>query len=264
VTARKGKPRQDIVFKPYLKGHAVSLPAAKRGLRILAYQIAFAFLFLLIGPLFNFESLVLRLLINLAMVTSLMVLLYIEGTRAGVEDVSFAQIALQRQQNGKTIDVRELNRCYHPAKGFVTALLGTLPLLLISLLFALTVQPRQYVLGPLPDWVAAYERRADIGLALSYYHEQRSLTLPDLLGIAVRLFILPFINMVSQNDTRALCLVDRLSPLLILLPPCAYGTGYLRGPVLRARVHGAIESDNRRRQRRRKATKSAEKPRRLV
>lgn len=265
MTARgKGKPKAEIVYRPYLKGHAVSLLAARRGLRILAYQIAFAFIFLMIGPLLSFDALILRLITNLGMVAGLMALLYAEGTRAGVEDVTFAQIALQRQQDGKTIEGRELDRCYHPAKGFVTALLGALPLLLISMVFALTVQPRQYVLGGLPDWVSAYERRADIELALSYYHKQRALALPEMLGIAVRLFILPFINMVGQDATGAQYLLDRLSPLLILLPPCAYGVGYLRGPALRAQVHGAIEKDTRRRQRRRKAPKTADEPRRLV
>ena len=260
----KGKPKAEIVYRPYLKGRAISLLAARRGLRILAYQVAFAFIFLMIGPLLTFDSLVLRLITNLAMVAGLMALLYAEGTRAGVEDISFAQIALQRQQDGKTIEGRELDRCYHPAKGFVIAVLGALPLLLISLVFALTVQPRQYVLGGLPDWVSAYERRAEIGLALSYYHEQRVLALPDMLGIAVRLFILPFINTVGQDAKGALYLLDKLSPLIVLLPGCAYGIGYLRGPALRAQVHGAIESNSRRRQRRRKATKAAEEPRRLV
>ena len=43
-----------------------------------------------------------------------------------------------------------------------------------------------------------------------------------------------------------------LSGLILLLPACAYGTGYLTGPNVRAKVHTAIKENDRRRKRREK------------
>ena len=49
----------------------------------------------------------------------------------------------------------------------------------------------------------------------------------------------------DAQNTDALLLVDRLSPLLCLLTPACYGLGYLRGPQLRALVHGNIRQNKR-------------------
>ena len=55
----------------------------------------------------------------------------------------------------------------------------------------------------------------------------------------------PFVNIAGANNADALLLVDRLSPLLCLLTPACYGLGYLRGPQLRALVHGNIRQNKR-------------------
>ena len=60
-----------------------------------------------------------------------------------------------------------------------------------------------------------------------------------------RLLLFPFVNIAGANNADALLLVDRLSPLLCLLTPACYGLGYLRGPQLRALVHGNIRQNKR-------------------
>ena len=87
---------------------------------------------------------------------------------------------------------------------------------------------------------------------LQYYQQQVSLGFMDVLRMAVRVLVFPFANMATVDNSRALLLVDRLSPLLVCLPLLGYPLGYLTGPRSRAMVHGDISSSNKRYQRRKK------------
>ena len=58
--------------------------------------------------------------------------------------------------------------------------------------------------------------------------------------------ILGIMNMLGGGDFGRLLLLDRISPLLTLIVPAFYGVGYLRGPRLRAMVHGNIRLARRR------------------
>lgn len=262
---KKINQQEELVRKPYLKGKANSPLCARRGLRVLVYQIALVFIFLFIGQVLLTQSVPLRIALNLLVVFGFFMLMYSEGSRAGLDDVAFSEIALGRQQNGKQIEKKELERCYHPAKGLWTVLYGMLPLLLLALAFAFLTREQKYVLGGLPSWVSAYERRADIGLALGYYHEAQSIGLEAILRIIIRLLLFPYINMAGTDSSSLLLLLERLSPLLILIIPMGYAFGYLRGPVLRARVHGAIKADTKRRIRReKKARLLRREPKKLV
>lgn len=261
----KSKPGNAPVYKPYLKGRAASRLAAKRGLRVLVYQIALVFIFLFIGQVLLVQSLVLRLALNLLVVLGFFMLMSSEGSRAGLDDVAFAEIAHGRRESGKEVDRADLDRCYHPLKGFFTVLCGMLPLLIVALVFAVIASEQRYALGGLPSWLGAYERRAEIGLALSYYHEAQSLGLESILRIIIRLLLFPYVNMVGTDSPSLLLMVERLSPLLLLIIPMGYAAGYLRGPALRARVHGAISADSRRRVRREKRVRVQRKePKNLV
>ena len=76
--------------------------------------------------------------------------------------------------------------------------------------------------------------------------------LVDILRIIVRLTVMPFISLVGTSDHYGVYLIEKLSPLILLLPACAYGTGYLTGPSVREKVHTAISENDRRRERREK------------
>ncbi|MBQ7519836.1 MAG: hypothetical protein IJU12_05925, partial [Clostridia bacterium] len=121
-------------------------------------------------------------------------------------------------------------------------------------------------LGALPSWVSAYETQDEIGQALAYYHETAALTLPEILRVAVRLFLFPYMNMLGNGNYEKLYLLDKLSPLLTLIVPVFYGIGYLRGPYLRALVHGNIrlarrkQNRSQRKAREQRAQKMRKKP----
>ncbi|MHC1786281.1 MAG: hypothetical protein AB9880_04420 [Christensenellales bacterium] len=265
--SNRSKREKALVFKPFLMGSWLSWFAARRGLKLLAYQMAFVFVYLFIGQALLFDSLYLRLASNLLVVLGFSALMYNDGAKAGLDDVAFAEIALQRQNQGKTAGKAELDRCFHPAKGFFTVLAGMAPLVLLCAVFAVIAQVQVYQLGALPSWLQPYERRADVGLALGYYRQSQAFGLTDGLRIAVRLIIFPYINMAGSGSRSTLLLLERLSPLLALIIPTGYALGYLQGKRLRAGIHGAISSDARRRvqrQRREKRRLQRQEPNNLV
>lgn len=248
----RGK-KAPLVRKPYLRGHWRSRFAAKRGLKILGYQVAFVFLYLFVVQALYFESLALRLPLNLAVVAALFMLLYLDGTRDGANDTAFAEIAYGKQAQGKEASGSELDRCFHRMKGAFSVLVGILPLLLICVVFAFAATEQRYRLGALPEWVAAYEDRADVGLALQYYHQQEALVPQDLMRVAVRLLIFPFVNILGTENRQAILWMERLSPLLLAVIPSGYAVGYLQGENARARLHGEILAGVKKRRKRVKA-----------
>lgn len=255
-----------LVYKPYLEGRWLSLLAARRGLRVLVYLLLFTLVYLFIGQALMFDNLVLRILLNVMVLLGFAGLLFNEGGKAGLDDVAFSEIALQRQEAGKLISEAERQRCFHPLKGFFTAFVGVLPLLLLALVFSFITSEVHYQLGGLPSWLQGFERRADVGQALAYYHEPGKFGLVDTLRVIVRLAIFPFVNMVGTGSSKAMLTLERLSPLLVLLLPLGYGLGYTQGKKLRARVHGAISTDTRRRvqKERRERRRRRQEPNQLV
>ncbi len=71
----------------------------------------------------------------------------------------------------------------------------------------------------------------------------------DYIRAFVRLVILPFVNMIGGTNKNGLVILERLSPLIMILPAAAYGTGYLSGKNIRTQVHTAISESDRKRKR---------------
>lgn len=265
-TAKKQKHGKLQIKKPYLRGNAFSALALRRGVRILSYLVLSAVMFFLLGQLMVIDIPWLRILVNLVVVAAFAGLTYTNGARVGEGDVSFAEIALSREQAGKQASRDDKDRCFHPAKGFVTVLAGALPVVILCLVYAVLAVKDHYVLGALPSWVAAYETRADIGLALSYYHDFSGIGFVDILRLVVRLLVFPFVNMVGARNADALLWVERFSPLLVLVAPLFYGVGYMRGEAYRSLVHGGIASNAKRaaRKQRKRQQHKKQGPRQLV
>ena len=253
----KKKNAAEPVYKPYLTGRAFSSVAARRGVRILGLMLLFAFVGVIASGVFSFNNAVLRLFFNGVVLAFCAGVMYTEGSRQGENDVAFAEIALGRQNEGKAVADTDKDICYHRLKGFVTALIGAAPFVLIALLYAFMAVKQQYTLGALPSWVSAYETQDEISQALAYYHESAALTLPDILRVAVRLFLFPYMNMLGNGNYDKLYLLDKLSPLLTLIVPLFYGIGYLRGPHLRALVHGNIRLARRKQNRTQRKAREA-------
>jgi hypothetical protein len=98
----------------------------------------------------------------------------------------------------------------------------------------------------------AYMRRDEVAAPLVSYLESTGMGLTDILRIIVRLAVMPFVSLVGADNYQAVYWVEKLSPLILLIPGCAYGIGYLSGPALRSKVHTAISESNRKRIRREK------------
>lgn len=234
------------VFKPYLRGKALCRTDAKRSLRVFGFTLIFVFLFVLVGTALSFDNDFWRIVLNAGLLLACAGILMNEGARQGETDTAFAEIALRRKNDGKNVPESEKELCFHPLKGFVTMFIGALPLVVVAVVFAVVAQKQAYSLGTLPSWVAAYNSVPEIGEALAYYSETAVMQLEDILRIAVRLILFPYVNMTGADNYHALYLVDKLSPILCLILPSFYGVGYLRGPYLRALVHGNIRMNRRR------------------
>ena len=242
----KNKNAPTPVYKPYLRGNMFSGLAMKRGLRVFGIMAAFAFFGLLASGVFSFDSGILRVVMNGALLFFGAMLMFSEGSRFGEADVTFAEIALKHQEEGKEVTKKDRDTCYHPGKGFVSLLIGAAPLLLVAIVYALICHKQTYTLGVLPSWVQSFESQDEIGQALAYYHETAPAGLEDYLRLAVRLVLFPYMNMLGAGDYGRLYLLDKLSPLITLIVPVFFGFGYLRGPRLRALVHGNIRMARRR------------------
>ena len=262
----KMKAKKTLVHQPFLKGRAMSLFAARRGLKTFLYLLASAGLFFLMGQFLVLDITWLRILLNAAVLVSLYAFMFRSGAQAGEGDVTIAEIALSRSAEGKVTTREQIDRCFHPAKGFFTAFTGALPLLVACLVFAFMTRESRYSLGTLPSWLSVFQERADIGLALSYYSETTRLQALDFLRLLVRLLIFPYMNLAGAGDTAAVLLVERLSPLLLSVAPLSYGIGYSRGEHYRAMVHGGIAANKRKaaRQQKKQQPPSNREPRQLV
>lgn len=255
-----------LVHKPYLKGRWASALAARRSGRVALYLVMSAFVFFFLGQLMAVETAWLRVVVNLAVLALLAFVFYSDGARMGEADAAFAEIAYTRRQEGRPVSDRDLDRCFHPAKGFFTALAGTIPFVLLCLAYAPLARPAVYSLGALPGWLEPYQKRPEIGLALAYYQERQAFGLLDALRLIVRLLVFPFVNLAGADNAPGILWVERLSPLLVMCCPMAYGLGYSRGEHLRAMLHGGILIGQRKKRRQEKKAKRAagEKPRQLL
>jgi hypothetical protein len=258
--------KKPFVYQPFLKGRACSLLSARRGLRVFLHLALSAGLFFILGQFLVVGITWLRILLNLTVLAAFYAFMFRNGAQTGERDVIYAEIALSRAGEGRSITRDELNRCFHPAKGFFSALMGALPFLIACLVYALLAQESRYTLGSLPFWLSAFRERSDIGLALSYYNETVQLQALDFLRLLVRLLIFPYVNFAGAGNSSALLLIDRLSPLLLSIAPLAYGIGYSQGEHYRSLVHGGIAANRKRvaRQQKKKQQPSRREPRQLV
>ena len=130
--------------------------------------------------------------------------------------------------------------CYHPIKGFLSALIGSLPIILCAIVLAFIAERQMTNIGTLPSWVSGIESRPEIGNALAIYHETGSMSLEALLRLIVRMTIMPYVNLIGASNKDAMLTLERVSPLVNLLPALAYGLGYMSGVNVRTIVHTNI------------------------
>lgn len=246
-TWKTGKKKRALVYKPFQKGKPYGKGTIRRSLRIFCYFFLFLFIYFILGPALQFENQTLRIITNVMLVALGGMLLYVDGARQGEEDVMLGETALNRIESGRQVKKEEIARCYHPWKAAIAALIGCLPILMITIPFALTAEKQSYSLQPLPEWLNALrEGYEDIAQPLSYYNTSVAITIVDFIRMVVRALNLPFISIANIFGADAVLLVDRLAPVLICLPVIGYPIGYLTGPRARALIHGDISTSKKR------------------
>ena len=245
------KPVQPVT-KPFLKGSPFDERTVKAALGffgLLALSILMGFL---ISSMMNFDIVWLRALLNVTVEAMILLIFFNQAAGRGADAVARGEILYQRQEKGLEVSASEKAVCFHPLKGFLTGFLGTLPLLVCTILLALTTSVQHTGAGALPSWLSVYQRREEIGDPLVAYTITSGMGLTDVVRMITRVSIMPFVSMVGSENRMGMLLLERLSPLVSLLPALAYGCGYLSGVKTRTRVHTEIATNDRKRKRKEK------------
>ena len=248
---KTGKKPAETVRKQFLKGDAADENTIKNSLIFFGSLVAVYFISFVVSATTS-SSDIIRLVVSVAIIALSLVVFFNKGSVQGAEAVSRGEILWQKREKGQTFSESERKICFHPLKAYLIGIIGTLPMIVIAVIFAMNTRIQTTTAGALPSWMQAYLRRDDVAGPLVSYIQSTGMGLTDILRIVVRIAIMPFISIVGATDYAGVYLMEKLSPLLLLFPACAYGTGYLTGPSVRAKVHTAITENDRRRKRREK------------
>ena len=210
--------------------------------KLLGMLVLTAVLGLVFSALQAIEIVWLRALLSLGVASGLVLLLYFEGMQKGTRDAASSRHYDKMKSAGRELTARDDAACYQPLKTVCAgAAVYGIPLLM-AVYIALNARPYTYTLQDLPAWLTGtYGTRADVMAPLGAYMQATAMGIADWIRMIVRLFELVFVGMVP-DPLKMTQLVDRLSPLMILVYPAAYVIGYLRGPA----NHVKVETMNRR------------------
>lgn len=234
------KRKIDKVSKPYLTGDMFDRTTLPGALKFFLGTVVMAIAFLIICVMLSFEAAWLNLTVNLSIVLGVYLFFAQFGMNAGADAVNQGEIMYGRQEKGRPVAEWERSMCYHPLKGFVAAFIGALPVLICSVILACIAKRQMSNLGALPSWLSSIESRPEIGNALAIYHEGGSLSLETVMRLVIRMTTMPFVNMIGAADKDAMLVLERISPILNLMPVLAYGFGYMGGVGVRTSVHTNI------------------------
>ncbi len=253
----KGTNTVKEIKKPSVTGYWHGRDAIRQGAKLMLSILLVCCLYLVLSLLLSFDSLVLRILTSFLLVAAAVSYLYFHGVSVGQGDAAYGEIMYQRETEGKQIAPQDRERCFHPAKGFFSALLGALPFVLVALVFALLTKPETYTLGVLPSWLNTYARQSTVGDALAYYTQREGISFMIVLRIIVRSMVMPFINVAIGLGGNAVLWAERLAPLWVLVAPLGFGIGYGQGLKARMKVNTSIAIGDSRKRRRAKKEKQA-------
>lgn len=200
----------------------------------------------------SFGNFILRLLFNAAAIILALIIFYNSGTKRGADDVARGEILWQKKEKQIQFSHSEQKLCFHQMKGYLIGLIGSGVFILLAIYLALNTSISMTGSGTLPSWMQAYAKRSDIGNALVNYTQPEGMMTIDYIRAIVRVAIIPFVNIIGTANREGILIIERLSPLILLLPAAAYGTGYLGGKTIRTRIHTAISDNERKRARKEK------------
>lgn len=228
------------VTKPYTKGDMVDRTTLPGAVKFFFGMVVMAVLFLIGGVMMTFGQQWINILVNTVLLLAAYLFFHQMGMSAGAEAVNQGEIMYARQAKGRPVAEWERSMCYHPVKGLISALIGSVPFVLCAAVLALIAQRQTTNLGTLPSWVGGFEGREEIGGALAYYHETGSMSLEGTLRLIIRMATMPCVNMIGAANKDALLVLERVSPILMIVPALCYGVGYMGGVSVRSNVHTNI------------------------
>ena len=250
------KPIVQEVRKPILTGSWHGKDAWRHGMRYMLTVLLIGLIYLLACSILGFDSLAGRIVSAVVVVGGIGYYQYLQGMSLGTKDAALGETMYVRQAEGKPVSPKDRERCFHPFKGFFIALVGALPFVLFCAVFACITRETTYALGVLPSWTEGMLLQEEFGDALRYYTAQPGVQAMDVLRIIDRALIMPFASIGAYLGNHAALVVERLSPVLVLLAPMAYALGYAQGEKARIRVNTAIQlGDDKKKRRERKARK---------
>ena len=238
------------VHKPFLTGSPFDERTLSNGLKLFGtFILTFIVSLIVCLTSSGIDSLIIRMPINTAVILLALYIIYNSGAKTGTDDVARGEILYQKQEKNTAFSDSEKNMSFHPVKGYLIGLIGMLLFIVPAIILALNTSVQTTDSGTLPSWMQSYIKRSDIGNALINYTQPEGMSFIDYIRAAVRLVILPFVNIIGGNNKNGLLILERLSPLIMILPAAAYGTGYLSGRNIRTQIHTAISESDRKRKR---------------
>jgi len=197
---------------------------------------------LMFSALQAIDSVGLRVAVSLAILLGVVLMCMNEGMTKGAGDAAASRYYVSAQERGIALDAKDDAACYHPLKA-LCAMLGVFAVpVALAAVVAVFAKEYTYALQDLPRWMTeSYASRADVMAPLGAYSVETSMEILDWIRLFVRLPILIMVNMFPDAQTMS-AMIDRLSPLMMLVYPVSYMAGYLLGP----KINRKVEKQNRR------------------
>ncbi|MGN0970321.1 MAG: hypothetical protein ACI4OY_00075 [Aristaeellaceae bacterium] len=245
----------------YLKGSPLDSKTARSALTFMGSLLVMAIAFLLLGMAMMMDNAILRVAFNSCLLAAALLMFFQTGAGQGAVAVNMGEMLFDRKKSGGQVTEKEQKTCYHPLKGLLTALIGSLPVVVAAVVLALVAKRQMTALGSLPSWLSAFEGRTEIGSAVAFYHQPAALTVEDVLRVIIRVLMMPLVNMVNPYGADALLTLERFSPLVMLAPALCYGLGYTQGVRARKQVHAGIAEGEIKRKKKEKRQRKAQQRR---
>ena len=226
--------------KPFIRGKMIDRTMPGAAAKFFGLTLLMVFVYLMSMMLASLESQLLNIVISAAILLTTWLIFGQMGQSSGADAVSQGEILYARREKGRPVETWESELCYHPLKGLLTALIGSIPLVAVCAVLACIAQRQMTSIGILPEWVSGFEGRQEIAQGLSYYHQEVQLTLETALRPIVRVVVMPWQNIFGTENRDAMLLLERLSPVLTLLPALSYGVGYAMGTREHAAKHANV------------------------
>lgn len=243
TTKRKAaKKKIAPVKKPYLTGSIVDKTTLGGAVKTFFFSVFMCVAFLLITFITNWNSLFLNVATGLLILLGTYLIFFQSGLRLGTDAVNQGEIMYQRQEKGRPVADWERRLCYHPLKGFVHALIGFLPLVIVTAVYACMAQIEKTGIGVPAAWVEQFMDNPDIAPPLQQiYYQEAELTADVILRPISRASMIPYLKLFNLGYSKpGKLLLDQIAPLLNLLPVIVYGVGYAFGTKIRTAVHTNI------------------------